>query len=723
MLQGLRSFFTRGGKGALAGAVTERAGDALGPYSNTEIGGFVPREMNPFLYEAIREAVGPIDAAINMTTVLDGIIAVGGDNDALVQEIDDWMKNIRVNDLETGFQSFYRSQGNEMYEQGFVVGEPILALNDVVQLRVADSKGVIFKRVEGGALETWYRKPAPSRGRRDGTDNIERVLRNSYQNVTTGMLERNNYRKLDPMHLVYAVFNPEADGPYGTSLMRSTEFDTKVLLTMKNALHRTWDRFGDPILDVQYKTKAKISPAELDKRRKEIADNIATAMSIKASGNSADVVNGVGKDDEIIIKVLGADGQVLDIEMPAKFIMESIISKTGLPAWMLGYHWSTAERLAQRQGEIALQMSKTRFTTRQPGLEGVIKTMLRARGRTWKKGDWFLCQELPSLQDIVAKAQAGFLEAQTEMMRGNAGQSQGGDNQPGKSISWRMDPDGAMTFSTGKSAAAGGCGCGSPHPGPLPGGEGVKALREVKGESYVEDEAALLRLEQRSERAMLGAWANLHDDVITVLGLENTAKAAEPVFVFDRAIAYAELLALGDAFAATVGGEGGELVKTTIAAWVRGTLNGAAEFNGMDSVDEAARTAMEQSAKANALQLVKDATVRAYTDDIVKALADGAYNGMNPVDVARALRNRFDAHDYDWVRLARSEIAQAQADGKIAQYAAHEVEQYDWIPAGDGCPICVGKAQGGPYLVGSGPLPMRDSHPLCRCTVAAVIDD
>jgi hypothetical protein len=363
-------------------------------------------------------------------------------------------------------------------------------------------------------------------------------------------------------------------------------------------------------------------------------------------------------------------------------------------------------------------MSKTRFTTRQPGLEGVIKTMLRARGLTWKQGDWFLYQELPNLQDLVAQAQAGFLEAQTQMMLGNAGRPQEvGGSDAGKSISWRITPDGGMEFSTGKAVRGGDaaptdCGCGEHH---------GKVITGAKGESYVEDESALLRLEQRAERAMLGAWENLHDDVITLLGLESAAKAPAPVFVFDRAAAYAELLALADEFAATVGGEEGELVKSTIAAWVRGTLNGAAEFDGLDSVDEAARTAMAQSAQANALQLVKDATVRSFTDDIVKALADGAYDGTNPVDVARALRNRFDAGQYDWVRLARSEIAQAQADGKMAQYGAHEVEEYDWIPAGDGCSICMGKAHGGPYLVGTGPLPMRDSHPLCRCTVAAVV--
>ena len=52
------NWFGGGGKGALAGAVTTRTGGSLGPHTGTEIDSYVAREVNPYLYEAIREARG-----------------------------------------------------------------------------------------------------------------------------------------------------------------------------------------------------------------------------------------------------------------------------------------------------------------------------------------------------------------------------------------------------------------------------------------------------------------------------------------------------------------------------------------------------------------------------------------------------------------------------------------------------------------------------------------
>ena len=102
----------------------------------------------------------------------------------------------------------------------------------------------------------------------------------------------------------------------------------------------------------------------------------------------------------------------------------------------------------------------------------------------------------------------------------------------------------------------------------------------------------------------------------------------------------------------------------------------------------------------------------------------GLYEGQNPRDVARALRERFDGKNADWVRLARSEITQAHALGKLDQYQEMDIELYDYVTAGDGkvSAICRGNAARGPYPVGKGPLPMRDSHPNCRCTVLARVE-
>lgn len=698
-----KAWLPAAGRKAPEGDVRRSSSPPEGPYSSV-FTDWVAREVSPYLYEAIREAVGPIDGAINRLVTLDGIIRVQGGNDKLVSEIEDWMGSIQVNDMESGLQAFYRSQGNEMYEQGFTIGEPVLneSGRDVVQLKVADSKGVYFKRAAAGTLEVWYAPPSPDRGRKDGTQQIERVLRNSYRTSGTisAQLSSSGYTMLDRSMLVYAGFNNEADNPYGVSLMRSTEFDARVLLVMKNSLYQVWSRFGDPSFAVTYKTKARISGEELEVRRGKLATNLANVLDIKKQGNSADFVNAVGKDDEIEIVTIGADGQVLEIEMPARHILENIVSKTGIPSWMLGFHWSTAERLAQRQAEIALQESRTRFNLRQPGNTRLVETMLRARGRTWKKGDWEFYQDLPNIQDLVAQAQARFLDAQTEMMLSGTTRD---DIQPAK-----VTRSGKLILPTDDDYAV------------------VKHAHDHghKAEEYVEDEENLMRLERAAEREMLGAWDKLYDSTLAALGIEahRAAKAGDVLFIFDPATMAMLLRDHEVEFVAAVGGADAELVSSMYRAWVRGVANAAEEL-GIDELAETARASVSRAMADRGLELVTNTTLRTYRNDIVLALEQGAYDGLSPKKVAAALRQRFQVHETDWLRLARSEMAAAQGRGKLDQYAAHGLEQYDWKRAGGACPICVGLAEGSPYTIGAGPMPMTNSHPNCRCTVLALVPE
>jgi len=695
----LAGIFSKKDSSLAGGRVHSRVSEPLGPYQDS-FDDYIFREVNPHLYEAIREAVGPIDGAINRLVTLDGIVLAEAATDRLQRELDDWMEGVLVNDMEQGFQAFYRSQGNEMYEQGHTIGEFILSNsgNDVERLRVADSKGTYFKRTNQ-SLETWYRAPGARRGRRDGSDQIERVLRNTYSsNNITDRLNSGGYNKINNAKLVYAGFNNEADGPYGVSLLRSTEFDVKVLLTMKNALMQTWTRFGDPIFNVQLKKKTRKDQTELDAQQSKLAENIAKVMDVKKSGNSADLVNVIGKDDDLDISILGGDGTVLEIEMPARHILEQIVSKTGLPSWMLGFHWSTAERLAQRQGDIAISESKTRFSLRKPGLTKALSAAMRARGTTWNKGDWEIKQDLPSLQDLVAKAQAEFLTAQTELMRsGSAGMSIENDTDNNKHTTIEIGGNNYTFKPTKKSS--------------------YNKAHQCKVESYVEDEAALMQLENTAVDALKSGWKNLERKLFTALGITSN-KNNETIFIYNPIISHAEIQRLQNEFIDKVGSEDGDFIKSIFAAFERGINNAATELDIVAAI-EASRGTTSQSLTQNGLQLVRSTTIRALGKDILLALEEGAYNGLNPKDVAKQLSERFELTNYNWDRLARSEIAQAQSEGKMAEYAANNVSLYDWKRAGGACPICIDKENNSPYAVGSGPLPMKDSHPNCRCTVVA----
>lgn len=252
-------------------------------------------------------------------------------------------------------------------------------------------------------------------------------------------------------------------------------------------------------------------------------------------------------------------------------------------------------------------------------------------------------------------------------------------------------------------------------------------------EPFAQPDPALPMIERNAIAGLLSLWRSLRDQTLRVLGLAVTkgAKAAgdgDPAgFSFDALRALAQFAEMEQVFIQAAGSERGPLVQQAFAAWVRGLENAAAEADTSGETQAAiarTRDLMRRTLIERDLELVRNATIRTFRNDIVRALGDGLFDGMNPNEVAQRMRQRFAAKEYDWERLARSETAYAQVSGKQAQYREMGVEKYDYVTANDSrvSAICRRLASGSPYLVGQGPLPMRDSHPNCRCTTVPRVD-
>lgn len=701
-----------------------RAGQSLGPWTDA-LGSYIARDVNPHLYEALREALPILDGAVNRLVTLDGIVRVEGGNDALVQRIErGLLESIPVNDAENGLQAAYASQGNELYEQGCGVVEMVMDARgrELVGLRVADSKGLAFDRAEDGRLRWWYRPPTRQQSNRaDGSDMVEAVIRGGRSSNVNALLAQHSYVPLDPALLAYAVHQPEADNPYGVSLFRSMEFTAQLLLKLQVNTGRVWDRYGDPPFRLTYKTKNRAvsgNEAALTKRRNALAADLAAVLNAKRNGNSADFVQAIASDDDIVLEVIGAQDKILEIEMPARHMLEQIVSKTGVAAWLLGLQWTTAERLAQQQSEMMLQESRTRFERRKPGLRRIVETWLRGQGLTWRPGDWTLVQELPSLHDELKRAQAAFLNAQTDfMLRGGASGASGAavpsmpaasDAPPEKAVT--LHQDGSMTLHLQRPRE--------------PGTSAGKATRS--GEDWAEDDPELPALANRTADALLAAWRRTEARTLAALGLSDAkaAKAGDALSWVLTPTMRAALMQLADELEIELGASDGALVRGTLDAWLRGAELAAAEL-GMQAVLEVAAQQAESIIRAGALAQARSTVTRTYREGIIDELAAGHAEGQTPAEVARRLRQRFGARDYDWQLLAHSELAEAASVGKLDEYAALDVTHYDYVTAGDSLvsSICRAHAAAGPYPLGDGPVPMRDSHPGCRCTVRAHLGD
>lgn len=235
------------------------------------------------------------------------------------------------------------------------------------------------------------------------------------------------------------------------------------------------------------------------------------------------------------------------------------------------------------------------------------------------------------------------------------------------------------------------------------------------GEPWAESDPALPRLESVAIGYVVGRWRRLRDEVLDLLGLGPTG--AKAVVAERFAFSPEELVAIisrGNAFAAEAAGPDGPLIRAFLAAWARGWANAGTELEQADEVAQAL-TAVRAEIAQRGLELVRDGTARTLRERIVAELAGGAYDGMNPVNVARALRQRFGAQEYNWERLARTEIAQAQSEGKRRHYLEAGIELVDYVTAQDDrvSEICQTLAARGPYAVANAPVPGRDSHPNC----------
>lgn len=651
-----------------------RPNDGQGPFTSF-FNSFLPRKVEGSFYEFLREAIPIIDAAINRLVNLDGHIEITGENEALVDEIQEWFYNVRVNDVQKGVQAFHQSFTSEAFEQGFAVGEFIAdrKRTDIVGLRVGDSKYISFKRTPSG-IEI-YQKADGDR----------------------------EPRSLDPSNLLYFSINNENQNPYGVPLMRSCEFVSKILATMQNSLLNVWERFGDPSFHVHYTaSNPSIDKTLLDDRRQKIETDFNTTLSAKRSGKSADFITAGGKDSSVVITVIGGDGQVLEIENPARHVQEQIIAKTGLPAWMLGMHWSTTERLSDAEVEILLADVNTRQAAKLPLFYNLIRTLLLLRGRTWKKGDWKLEWAQVNLRDVLKQAQARFMNTQADLYE--VQNAQAGNNSTGKTAKG-VQSSKFKVLTLGTSHIGHGTLNGSKEQRPFPNPE-------------------LDKLEDEYLKELVFEWGELKERTFLILKLSenkgssdlSTKNPLDP-FVFSEEQRAMILKSMREWIGAFDIAE-----EDSPVTWYYGQtyslgLIQAAHFIGKERpiLDILKNREIFGELSKNGFQLVKENATKAITEKILPAIDAHVIAGSNPLQIAGVLEKLFGDKNSDWERLARSELSMAAEQAKLDEWKAWKISRVEYATAPDACPICMALA--GIYEIGKCPLPVRDTHPRCRCSI------
>jgi SPP1 gp7 family putative phage head morphogenesis protein len=656
-----------------------RPNDGQGPFT-PYFRNFVPRKVESTFYEFLREAIPIMDAAIRRLISLDGHVVVKGYKDNLVDEIQDWIDHVPVNDIQSGLQAYHQSLTNEAFEQGFGLGEfvPDKKRRDIIGLRVADSKFIKFKRRRAGGIDIFQK--------------------------ADGDLD---YTQLNPSSLMYFSIDAENQNPYGTPLFRSCEFVAQILATMHNSLLNVWERFGDPSFSIIYKT-SKRDGADHATRRNQIETEFNTAIRAKRAGQSADFVRAIDKDSDIDISIIGADGQVLELDVPARHVLEQIVSKTGLPPWMLGLHWSTTERLSNAEAEMLLADVATRQKAKMPQFEKLVKTMLLLRGRTWKKGDWWLEWGQVNLHDVVQQAQARFLNAQADMYYLQNADAAGitidvNDLAIGKKSV--LSAEGQKRLQTQKKSLK---------------RSGTKETREEPWPEVDEQEDGYTN-------SLQAGWGSLLDRVYGILGfgVPKHAKAPEDpdVFTFSPEQRAQVLAAMRDFIGIYQPDDPDSPLRWYYGQAYSAGLIRAAQLIGQDRpiLDIIKNKEVFDTLCKQGFDLVKNNATKTIQNRILAEMEAYAITGSNPNEVARRLEKLFGDKNSDWERLARSEMIMAAEQAKIDEWRAWDVELVEYAPAPDACDLC--QALRGEYAIDEVPRPVRDTHPYCRCSVRPAADE
>ena len=346
------------------------------------LGDYVPlRNGEVRLYRAVREAVPVVDAAIYKLIRMSGGVTVSCGSRRAEAALAEFLRTVPVGRGQFGINAFLDCYLDSLLTCGQAVGEivPAAGNREIAALLCGRVEDIEVREGENPlTFSIW------------GPDEGGRMAELPYQDL-----------------LLFTPLNPEADNPYGVSLLRSLPFLADILMKIYHTIGVNWERCGNVRFAVTCQSGEGVTAAE---RSRQLAEEWSRAMQDTRNGSVRDFV-AVG---DVGIHVIGADAPILDSEVPVRQILEQIVAKMGIPPFMLGLNWNSTERMSSQQADMLTTEITAIRRTLTPVVERVCRLWLRMHGYTC--GFEVIWDDI-NLQDEVEESKAELYREQARKQR------------------------------------------------------------------------------------------------------------------------------------------------------------------------------------------------------------------------------------------------------------------------------------------------------------------
>ena len=278
-----------------------------------------PDVIDPFekeLYDRLRNAVPVIDSALMKIIRLTGGFKVICSEEKLQSELDFFLENVPVGIDGKSISTFADNFLDSILTYGSAIGEII---PDISGKCIAGLWNGDVSKIRISTGETPFSR--------------KYFIRDINGNEKT---------ILHPERILYSSLTG------GRPLLRGIPALSGILMRIYECIGQNFDRAGNVRYAVTYKPASDNDYTYSRERAVQIAKEWSDAMKSSPNGQVKDFV-AVGDVD---IKVIGAENQLFDTNVPVRQILEQIISKLSIPPFLLGFSWSTTERMSSQQADI-----------------------------------------------------------------------------------------------------------------------------------------------------------------------------------------------------------------------------------------------------------------------------------------------------------------------------------------------------------------------------------